>query len=70
LFKAGRGATLKISEKILSILQKQNKINAKKLAEKLGISSHAVKKNIIKLKKENKLKRVGSNKSRYWEIIN
>jgi len=59
----------KSSEKILNILQEQDRISAKELAEKLGISSRAVEKNIMKLKEKGLLKRVGPDKGGYWEII-
>lgn len=45
------------------------KITTAKLSEKLGISTSPVEKNIVKLRKHNTIKRCGSTKSGYWEII-
>ncbi len=60
--------TQKSSEKILGILRKQNRISAKEISKKLGISSRAIEKNIMKLKKEGFLKRIGPDKGGYWKI--
>ena len=59
----------KSSEKILNLMKENNKITIKELAEKIGISTRAIEKNIENLKSDNKLKRAGSDKGGYWEII-
>jgi len=46
-----------------------SKITVEKISEKIGISTSAINKNIAKLKKHNIIKRAGSTKSGYWEII-
>ena len=61
--------TEKSLEKILELITKDNKISAKQMAEKLGISSRAVEKNIAKLKASGKLKRMGLAKGGHWEVI-
>jgi len=55
---SGKGSG-KSSGKILDILTTNTQITIPQLAEKLGITSRAVEKQIAKLKKENLLERVG-----------
>ncbi len=43
-------------------------ISAQELAEFLGISSHAVEKQIANLKDKGILKRIGPDKGGYWEV--
>jgi ATP-dependent DNA helicase RecG len=39
------------------------------MAKKLNISTRAVEKQIAKLKKEAKIRRVGPDRGGYWEIV-
>ncbi len=55
--------------KIFKLIKENNHITYKELAEKVGISEKSIYKNINKLKKKNLIKRVGSDKTGYWEII-
>ena len=59
----------KSSEKILRHLRAEPTLSAKALAEKLGVSSRAVEKQIDLLKKEGSLRRIGPAKGGYWEVI-
>jgi len=64
--------TVKITEtqkKLLDEIGKDKFITAKKLSALIGISERNIKANIKKLKKEKLLKRIGSDKSGYWEIL-
>ena len=63
------GGSVKSSVKILKIIETDRDVSASKLAEILGISRRAVEKQIAKLKSEDKLKRIGSAKGGYWEIV-
>ncbi len=54
---------------ILSIIQKNSKITINEIAKKLGISKSTILRDIKKLKTNNKLRRIGSEKKGYWEII-
>ncbi len=67
--KSSKKSSEKSSEKILNLMKNNNKITIKELAEKIGISTRAIEKNIENLKSDNKLKRIGSDKGGYWEII-
>lgn len=57
------------SEKILELMKENPHISASELASRIGISSRAVEKHISNLKEAGKLKRIGSAKSGYWEVM-
>ncbi|MDP3512428.1 MAG: ATP-binding protein [Sulfuritalea sp.] len=59
----------KSSEKILHHLKGDPNLSAQALAEKLGISSRAVEKQINLLKKEGRLSRIGPAKGGYWKVV-
>ncbi|HAK88378.1 MAG TPA: ATP-dependent DNA helicase [Nitrospiraceae bacterium] len=61
-------ATQKSSQKILEMMRKQTQVTIKELAESIGISDKAIKKNIVKLKERGILKRIGPDKGGYWEV--
>jgi ATP-dependent DNA helicase RecG len=56
-------------EKILLLIEENNSISARQLAEKIGISQRKIEENIVKIKKMGILVRKGSPKSGYWEVI-
>ncbi|MCK5799341.1 MAG: winged helix-turn-helix transcriptional regulator, partial [Deltaproteobacteria bacterium] len=58
----------KSSEKILRVIGEQPDISAKVLADRLGITSRAVEKQIARLKAEGKLIRIGPAKGGHWEV--
>ncbi len=60
----------KSSDKILEYFKVEPSLTAKVIAERIGMSSRAVEKQIAKLQKEGRLRRVGSKKSGYWEVLN
>ena len=64
------GENQKSSEIILELLKKNPKLSAKKLSEKIGITSRAVEKQLATLVEKGLLKRVGSPKGGHWEILN
>ena len=55
--------------KILELIKDNPKISIPELAEKIEISTTAVEKNLRKLKEGEIIKRVGSAKGGYWEIV-
>ena len=67
--KSPEKSSEKSSEKILQFLRKTPAMSAKALAEKLGISSRAVEKQIELLKKAGFVRRVGPAKGGHWEIF-
>ena len=56
-------------EKMLAILIEKKPITVKKLSERTGISQATIKREITALTKSGKIRRVGSDKSGYWEVI-
>jgi ATP-dependent DNA helicase RecG len=59
----------KSSQKILTIMRENPRVTIAELAQIIGLSDRAVKKNIKKLKEEGLLKRVGPDKGGYWEVV-
>ena len=56
-------------KRILKLIQTNSHISKKELANKIGISSTAIDKNITSLKKKGLLRRVGPDKGGHWEVI-
>ena len=56
-------------KKMLHLITKNPQISKREMAEKIGISTTAIDKNIETLKKKCLLKRVGGAKGGYWEAI-
>ncbi len=60
----------KSSEKSLDLIKKNPKISASEIAKKLDLTQRAVEKILAKLKKEGKIKRIGSAKGGHWQVVN
>lgn len=58
----------KSSQKMIEIISQNSNIKIEELANDIGISQGAVKKNIQKLKEKGILKRIGSDRSGYWKV--
>ncbi len=58
-----------LNDTVFSLIQKNNNITANEIGNKLGISLSTAKRKIKALKENGKIKRVGSDKAGYWEII-
>ncbi len=58
-----------IQRQVLMLVMGNNRISLSQLAEQVGISKRKMLDNINKLKNRNLIKRVGSSKGGYWEII-
>ena len=54
---------------IIELINKNNNYTTAELAQKVGISQRKVKENLRKLKEKGLLKRIGSAKRGYWEIV-
>jgi len=59
----------KSSEKIIQLIQANTQITIKELAEQLNLSTRAIEKIISKLKTENRIERIGSDKGGHWKVI-
>ncbi|MDR1057419.1 MAG: HTH domain-containing protein [Coxiellaceae bacterium] len=53
----------------MKLIKEDKYVSSKKLSEVIGISTRAVEKQIAKLKLLGYLKRIGSPKTGYWEIV-
>ena len=70
-FKADQKTDQKSTkEQILEILEINDKMTRESLAEKIGVSSSAIKQHIAKLQSEGRLKRVGGRKEGSWKVLN
>ena len=63
------GDNQKSSEIILELLKENPKLSAKKLSEKIGITSRAVEKQLASLVEKGFIKRQGSPKGGHWDIL-
>jgi len=62
-------SSVKTEDKILKIIKQNPTITIPQLAKRLQISSRAVEKQLAKLKEEQRLGRVGSNRNGEWKIL-
>lgn len=56
-------------DRLLLLIKENPKITRENLSNKLDISINTVKEHISKLKKANKLERIGDNRNGYWKVI-
>ena len=59
----------KSSVKILNLLRKNPYLTTNELADKIGVGKRAIEKQIMKLKVEGKIHRVGPNKGGHWQVL-
>ncbi len=57
-------------EKILHLIKLNPKVTRQELSTKIGLSVRGIEWNLKKMKENGLLKRVGSTKNGYWEVIN
>jgi len=60
---------VKRAEKILLLMRKNSSITIPQLASIYHVNEKTIKRDIEKLKEKNKIKRVGSDKGGYWQVI-
>ena len=60
--------TPKTRERLFDLMRENPRVTQEEMAEHIGISVNGVKKHIAKLKKEGVLKRIGDNRTGYWEV--
>ena len=66
----GQKATpITTKEKLLELIETNPSITREALSQKLDISINTVKEHILKLKRSNKLERIGDNRNGYWKVI-
>lgn len=55
--------------RILELIKEKPTITRKELAKEIGLTEDGIKYNLDKLRKTNRIKRVGSTKSGHWKIV-
>lgn len=63
-----QGGLVESQRKIVELVRANPRISKKEMAESIGINTTAIDKHIKRLRDINILKRVGSDRSGYWEL--
>jgi fido (protein-threonine AMPylation protein) len=58
-----------VNDTVFSLIQQDNKITAKEISERLKMSLSTVRRKIKELRDNGKIKRIGSDKTGHWKII-
>ena len=66
--KSSQKGSQKSSQKIIEIMRNKPEITIAELAQQVGISDRAVKKQIARLKQQNVLRRIGPDKGGHWHV--
>jgi len=61
--------TINRTDRVLSVIRENNRLTREQLAKQVGISKGTLARELASLKKQNKIRRVGSNKSGHWEMV-
>lgn len=56
-------------KKVLAVISENPSLSKEKIAERIGMSRATVTRILTKLMENGEIRRVGSNKSGYWEIL-
>ena len=67
--ESSQKSSRKSSLKIIVLIQSDPTITIARLAQDVGISDRAVKKQLERLRAENRIRRVGPDKGGHWEVI-
>ena len=55
-------------KKVVAAIAKDPHVSAKKLAEKFGVTDKTIKRDLLLLKKQNLITRIGADKNGYWKV--
>ncbi len=69
LMKPSEKTSVKTSEKIIAALSQNNLLTIAELAKHIGVTSRSIERNIEKLQKKGRLRRVGPAKGGHWEVL-
>jgi Fic family protein len=69
LKKTSEKVSEKTSEKIINALDHNHSMTIAELAKNLGLSTRSIERNLQKLQKEGRLRRIGPQKGGYWEVV-
>ncbi len=61
--------SVQTSEQIIELMNENTKITIRELAHKIGVTERSIERNIKKLQEKGVLRRVGADKSGYWEVL-
>ena len=67
--KVPRNVPKKRLDEVVNLMKANKNITILELSSKLKVTDKTIKRDIAKLKNENKVQRIGSSKSGYWEIL-
>lgn len=67
--KGSQKSSQKSSQKILEIFRNKPETTIAEVADQIGLSARAVRKQIEKLKTANRLRRIGPDKGGHWEVV-
>ena len=62
-------SSLKSSQKILELISASPSITISEIADRLGMTTRGVDKNIKSLKEQGIIRRVGPDKGGHWEVV-
>ncbi|MEK6926861.1 MAG: winged helix-turn-helix transcriptional regulator [Nanoarchaeota archaeon] len=65
----GEKTVEKTVEKILQLIKDNSRVTQEELSVKTGLTRRGIEWNINKLKEEGLIKRIGSDREGYWEIM-
>ena len=54
---------------ILDVIRENNAVSLKELAQKIGVASKTIQRDLGRLKSENVIRRIGPDKGGYWQIM-
>ena len=60
---------VKRSDKIIDLLKYDSTLGASQIAKQFGVTSRTIQRDLEKLSKEGRIKRVGPDKGGYWEVL-
>ena len=60
---------IKTSEKIIHALDHNHTMTIAELAKTLGLSTRSIERNLQKLQKEGRLRRIGPARGGYWDVV-
>ena len=58
-----------VEKGIIELIKENSKITQLEMAKILGVSRDQIKRNIKKLKDDNKIERIGNRNSGYWKVL-
>ncbi|MBI9031445.1 DeoR family transcriptional regulator [bacterium] len=59
----------KTSEKIVSLIQNNANLTIGEMSDLIGVSTRTIERNINKLQQQKQIKRIGSDRKGYWEVL-